>query len=88
MQFSKNSVCLSVCLSIIYLSIYLSIYGSTALCWTLSAFQFLNLYTVGRNRTATEERYFLRGPCRDVISRAVCDKLVSGVEFIGEWLSY
>jgi hypothetical protein len=28
-------------------SIYLSIYGSTALCWTLAAFQFI-FYTVGR----------------------------------------
>jgi hypothetical protein len=27
--------------------IYLSIYGSTALCWGWTAFQFLNLYTVG-----------------------------------------
>jgi hypothetical protein len=35
------SVCLSVYLSI-YLSVYLSIYGSTALCWALDAFQFLD----------------------------------------------
>jgi hypothetical protein len=28
--------------------LYLSIYGSRALCWTLVAFQSLNLYTVGR----------------------------------------
>jgi hypothetical protein len=27
----------------VHLSIYLSIYGSTALCWTLAAFQFLDL---------------------------------------------
>jgi hypothetical protein len=32
----------------IYLSICLSVCGSTALCWSLAAFQFLNMYTVGR----------------------------------------
>jgi hypothetical protein len=30
------------------LRVYLSLHGSTALCWTLAAFQFLDLYTVGK----------------------------------------
>jgi hypothetical protein len=34
-------VCLSVCLSV-YLSVCLSLYGSTALCWALAVFRFLN----------------------------------------------
>jgi hypothetical protein len=41
------SICLSVCLSV-YLFVYLCICGSTALCWALAAFQFLNLYILGR----------------------------------------
>jgi hypothetical protein len=40
-RFGVLSNNLSIYLSI-YESIYLSIYGSTALCWTLTAFQFLN----------------------------------------------
>jgi hypothetical protein len=35
-------------LSAHYLYIYVSIYGSSALCWSLAAFQFLDLHTVDR----------------------------------------
>jgi hypothetical protein len=38
---SSNYIYLSVCLSVC-LSTYLSIYGSTAICWTLAAFQLLD----------------------------------------------
>jgi hypothetical protein len=39
---------------------------------------------LSNNRTATDERCFLRGPCRDVISRTVSEESVSGVESVGE----
>jgi hypothetical protein len=44
------SVCLSVCLSSVSLTVCLSVCLCMALkpLWTSSAFQFLNLYTVGR----------------------------------------
>jgi hypothetical protein len=50
----------------IYLSIYLSIYGSTALCWTFAAFQFLNIFTqsvgfLGRGISQSQGRYLHTG---------------------------
>jgi hypothetical protein len=44
---SKIIWCISVASILIYRSVfdYLSIYGSTALCWTLAAFQYLDLFT-------------------------------------------
>jgi hypothetical protein len=38
---------------------------------------------LSNNRISTEERRFLRGPCRDVTSRTVSEELVSGVEWSG-----